>query len=60
MPSSTRSGTRASGSTARTRPLSQPFAHALPIDHLVELDGVRSAINVRPIHPDEIDEVACP
>jgi hypothetical protein len=36
------------------------FAHTLPIDHLVELDGVRYAINVRAIHPDELDEVGCP
>jgi hypothetical protein len=36
------------------------FAQTLPIDHLVELDGVRYAINIRAIHPDEINEVSCP
>jgi hypothetical protein len=36
------------------------FAQTLPIDHLVELDGVRYAINIRAIHPDEINDVSCP
>jgi hypothetical protein len=36
------------------------FANALPIDHLAELGGVRYAIQIRAIHPDEIDKVACP
>jgi hypothetical protein len=36
------------------------FAQTLPIDHLVELDGVRYGITVRAIHPDELDRVACP
>ena len=36
------------------------FAQSLPIDHLVELDGIRYAINLRPIHPDELNDVACP
>jgi hypothetical protein len=36
------------------------FANSLPIDHLVESDGVRYGIIVRAIHPDEIDRVACP
>ena len=36
------------------------FRATLPIDHLVELDGIRYAINLRPIHPDELDAVACP
>jgi hypothetical protein len=36
------------------------FAQTLPIDHLVELDGARYAINTRAIHPDELDEVRCP
>ena len=36
------------------------FANSLPIDHLVELGGVRYAIQIRAIHPDEIDKVACP
>ena len=36
------------------------FARSLPIDHLVERDGARYAINIRAIHPDEIDKVACP
>jgi hypothetical protein len=36
------------------------FAQILPIDHLVEQDGLRYVIDVRPIHPDEIDQVACP
>jgi hypothetical protein len=36
------------------------FAHTLPIDHLVELDGVRYGIIIRAIHPDALDEVACP
>jgi hypothetical protein len=37
------------------------FAHSLPIEHLVETaGGDRYALNVRAIHPDEIDTVACP
>ena len=36
------------------------LARSLPIDHLVEQDGARYAINLRPIHPDELDDVACP
>jgi hypothetical protein len=36
------------------------FAQTLPIEHLVELDGVRYGIIIRAIHPDEIDQVACP
>ena len=36
------------------------FANSLPIDHLVELGGVRYGIQIRAIHPDEIDKVACP
>jgi hypothetical protein len=36
------------------------FAHTLPIDHLVELDGVRYGIIIRAIHPYEIDQVRCP
>lgn len=36
------------------------FAQSLPVDHLVDLAGARYAINIRPIHPDEIDEVECP
>ena len=36
------------------------FAESLPIDHLVEHDGARFAINIRAIHPDELDEVECP
>ena len=36
------------------------FAQTLPIEHLVELDGVRYGIIIRAIHPDELDQVACP
>ena len=36
------------------------FAATLPIEHLVELAGVRYVLDVRAIHPDEIDDVACP
>jgi hypothetical protein len=36
------------------------FARTLPIDHLVEAGNARYAINVRAIHPDEIDQIACP
>jgi len=36
------------------------FARTLPIDHLVEARSVRYAINLRAIHPDEIDQIACP
>lgn len=35
-------------------------AHDLSIDHLVDQGGARFAINVRAIHPDEIDQVECP
>ncbi len=36
------------------------FAHALPVDHLVDVAGARYTINIRAIHADEIDEVECP
>jgi len=36
------------------------LANSLPIDHLVELGGVRYALQIRAIHPDEIDKVDCP
>jgi hypothetical protein len=36
------------------------FAHTLPVEHLVELAGVRYALMIRAIHPDELGEVACP
>jgi hypothetical protein len=36
------------------------FANSLPIDHLVESDGVRYGIIIRAIHPDEFDRVGCP
>jgi hypothetical protein len=36
------------------------FAQTLPVEHLVELAGVRYALDIRAIHPDEIDKVACP
>ena len=36
------------------------FAQTLPIEHLVEVDGVRYGIIIRAIHPDELDQVACP
>jgi hypothetical protein len=36
------------------------IARAIPIEHLVEQDGTRYAIDVRPIHADELDKVDCP
>jgi hypothetical protein len=36
------------------------IAHSIPIEHLVEQDGTRYAIDIRPIHADELDEVECP
>jgi hypothetical protein len=36
------------------------FARSVPIDHLVERDGKRHVISVRPIHEDEIGLVAGP
>ena len=35
-------------------------AHRLPIDHLVERGTKRFAINLRPIHGDEVRTVVCP
>jgi hypothetical protein len=36
------------------------IARTLPIEHLVEQAGSRYAIDVRPIHADELDKVQCP
>jgi hypothetical protein len=35
-------------------------AHSLPVGHVVEQAGSRFVLGVRPIHPDELDEVDCP
>jgi hypothetical protein len=36
------------------------MAHALPVGNIVEQAGALFAVGVRPIHPDELDEVDCP
>jgi hypothetical protein len=36
------------------------LARSLPIDHLVEQEGGRYGLVLRPIHEDEIDDIDCP